>query len=187
MLEMALLGNRLLVSISSMTHLDIMHGTSDFNYCPNCGATAVYSDENGQRILSCECGYVHYKDPKVAVGVLIRDQDNRILLMKRAHHPRKGFWSYPSGYVDYGEQVETAAKREVMEEVGVEVKIGELIGVYSEEGSRVILVVYQGAIISGSPSPGEESEEVAYFSLSELPQMAFPRDVGIIGKWMDDN
>ena len=135
MLEMALLGNRLLVSISSMTHLDIMHGTSDFNYCPNCGVTAVYSDENGQMILSCECGYVHYKDPKVAVGVLIRDQDNRILLMKRAHHPRKGFWSYPSGYVDYGEQVETAAKREVMEEVGVEVKIGELIGVYSEEGS----------------------------------------------------
>jgi len=187
MLEMALLGNRLLVSISSMTHLDIMHGTSDFNYCPNCGVTAVYSGENGQRILSCECGYVHYKDPKVAVGVLIRDQDNRILLMKRAHHPRKGFWSYPSGYVDYGEQVETAAKREVMEEVGVEVKIGELIGVYSEEGSRVILVVYQGAIISGSPSPGEESEEVAYFSLSELPQMAFPRDVGIIGKWMDEN
>ena len=84
MLEMALLGNRLLVSISSMTHLDIMHGTSDFNYCPNCGVTAVYSGENGQRILSCECGYVHYKDPKVAVGVLIRDQDNRILLMKRA-------------------------------------------------------------------------------------------------------
>ena len=70
MLEMALLGNRLLVSISSMTHLDIMHGTSDFNYCPNCGVTAVYSGENGQRILSCECGYVHYKDPKVAVGVL---------------------------------------------------------------------------------------------------------------------
>jgi len=107
--------------------------------------------------------------------------------MKRAHHPRKGFWSYPSGYVDYGEQVETAAIREVMEEVGVEVKIEELIGVYSEEGSRVILVVYQGTIISGSPSPGEESEEVAYYSLSELPQMAFPRDVGIIGKWIDGN
>ena len=81
---MARSGNKIPVSISPMTHLDIMHGTSDFNYCPNCGGKAVYSDENGQRILSCECGYVHYKDPKVAVGVLIRDPDNRILLMKRA-------------------------------------------------------------------------------------------------------
>ncbi|MFL2640077.1 MAG: NUDIX hydrolase [Dehalococcoidia bacterium] len=170
-----------------MTHLDMMHGTGDYNYCPNCGSKATYSDQTGQRILSCECGYIHYKDPKVAAGVLIKDPNNRILLMKRAHHPRKGYWSYPSGYVDYGEKVETAAKREVMEEVGVEVSIDELIGVYSEEGNRVILVLYQGTITKGSPSPGEESEEVAYYSLNELPEMAFPRDVGIIGKWMDEN
>jgi ADP-ribose pyrophosphatase YjhB (NUDIX family) len=181
---MALLGHK--ITKNTMTHIETMHGTADYNYCPHCGSEAVFVAQNGQQVLTCECGYVHYKDPKVAAGVLIKDKRNRILLMKRAHNPRKGYWSYPSGYVDFEEKVETAAIREVKEEVGVEVGIDKLIGVYSEEGNRVVLIVYEGTIIKGTPSPGEESEEVAYFELKDLPEMAFPRDLDIISRWIQN-
>ena len=82
-----------------------------------------------------------------------------------------------------GERVEDAAIRETQEEVGVTVKLDGLVGLHSETGNRVILVVYRGHIIEGQPKPGEESLAVKYFEPEELPDMAFDRDIGIIRDW----
>ncbi|MEM3399142.1 MAG: NUDIX hydrolase [Nitrososphaerota archaeon] len=67
--------------------------------------------------------------PLPAVGVLILDR-SRILLIKRAFQPSAGRWSIPGGVVELGEKVEEAAKREVREEVGIEVYDLELLGIY---------------------------------------------------------
>ncbi len=125
-----------------------------------------------------------YRDPKVAVAVIIADARG-ILLQQRAMEPRKNRWTFPSGYVDRGEQVERAAEREVAEELGVPVTLTHLLGVYSEPRNPVVLIVYIGAIPDSSP-PVVQEEEIAaigYFSPGDLPPLAFDHDACIIADW----
>lgn len=138
--------------------------------------------EGYQRPACPACDWIHYEDPKVAVAVLVGDR-GRILLNRRAIAPGLGNWSFPSGYVNRGEQLELAAAREVREETGLEVTIGDLFGVYSEAGNPVILVVYTAARFVGQPVAGEEVSEVGWFAPDALPTLAFAHDRQIILDW----
>jgi len=125
-----------------------------------------------------------YRDPKVAVAVIIADHRG-VLLQQRAIEPRGGRWTFPSGYVDRGEQVERAAEREVREELGLRVTLTHLLGVYSEPGNPVVLIVYTGTIPASS-SPVIQEEEIAaigYFAPDDLPPLAFDHDTRIIADW----
>src|SRR5947209_19464489 len=125
-----------------------------------------------------------YRDPKVAVAVIIA-REGRILLQQRAIEPRKGLWTLPAGYVDRGEQVERAAEREVTEELGLAVLLTHLLGVYSEPGNPVVLIVYTGEIPAGR-EPTVQAEEISalgYFHPTDLPPLAFDHDRAIIADW----
>ena len=160
------------------------HGHGRFRFCPNCAREMAPTEVEGKTLQGCSsCGYVHFQDPKVAAGVIVSDDRGHVLLMQRGHEPRKGLWSYPSGYVDSGESVEDAAVRETFEETQVRVRLAGLQGVYSETGDRVVLIVYRGVIAEGSPAPGPESIAVGFFDLDRLPNLAFPRDERIIREW----
>lgn len=65
----------------------------------------------------------------VSVGALIRE-NGRVLLIKRANEPSKGKWSIPGGLVEVGEGVRDAVAREVLEELGLRIRVGDLIGVF---------------------------------------------------------
>ncbi len=125
-----------------------------------------------------------YRDPKVAVAVIIADARG-ILLQQRAMEPRQGLWTFPSGYVDRGEQVERAAAREVQEEIGLEVTLTHLLGVYSEPGNPVVLIVYTGTVPAGSEPTLQAAELMAigYFPPDDLPSLAFDHDREIIADW----
>lgn len=125
-----------------------------------------------------------YRDPKVAVAVIIADHRG-ILLQQRAIDPRMNLWTFPSGYVDRGEQIERAAEREVFEELGVHVALTHLLGVYSEPDNPVVLIVYTG-VVPESSTPVVQAEEIAaigYFSRCALPPLAFDHDARIIADW----
>jgi len=125
-----------------------------------------------------------YRDPKVAVAVIIADQRG-ILLQQRAMEPRKGLWTFPSGYVDRGEQIERAAEREVQEELGLRVTLTHLLGVYSEPENPVVLIVYIG-VVPVSSRPVVQEEEIAAvgsFAPDDLPPLAFDHDAQIIADW----
>ncbi len=125
-----------------------------------------------------------YRDPKVAVAVIIADQRG-ILLQQRAMEPRMGLWTFPSGYVDRGEQIERAAEREIQEELGLRVTLTHLLGVYSEPDNPVVLIVYTG-VVPESSTPVVQEEEIAAidsFSLDDLPPLAFDHDAQIIADW----
>ena len=95
--------------------------------------------------------------PLVGVGVLIQDGD-RYLLIKRAAEPDGGLWSVPGGIVELGERAAEAAKREVMEETGLDVEIVEVLGVVDKivegDGDRIkfhfVIVDYLAHPVGGS-------------------------------------
>jgi ADP-ribose pyrophosphatase YjhB (NUDIX family) len=150
-------------------------------YCPRCGRELPEMPTGGRP--SCpHDGYTWYPDPKVATGILAT-RDGRLLLVRRNHEPALGRWAFPSGFVDAGEEVEAAAVREAFEEAGVEVRIGGLIGVYSEAGNPVIFIAYAGTIVGGEPVAGEEAFEVGLFAPDALPDLAFPHDAAIVEAW----
>jgi 8-oxo-dGTP diphosphatase len=152
-------------------------------FCPNCGTALEQRPAFGRERAVCPgCEYVHFDDPKVAVGV-VAERDGRILMTQRNHEPKLGAWSFPSGFVDAYENVEAAAVREAWEETGVRVTIEQLLGVYQEPGSRVIFLAFAAAAGDDDPVPGDEAQDVRYFAPDALPAPAFHHDPAIIAAW----
>ena len=153
---------------------------SVIKFCDQCGkALQKLNLEGIQRLYCKNCERIVYADPKIAAVILVHKQ-NLLLLVKRAIEPHFGKWSFPSGYVDRGEKVEVAARREVKEETTLTVKINKLQGVYSGIGP-VILAVYQATPLDDNdPIPNHETLEVAWFDINPLPYLPFPHDDNII-------
>ena len=152
-------------------------------FCQQCGGETAEQERDGRvRPVCPRCGAVTYLDPKLAAAVLI-GREGRILLGRRAEGARAaGLWSFPAGFVERGERVETAAAREAWEEVGLRVDIGALIGLFSYEGETVALAVYE-ATAAGEPSAGDDIDHVDWFAPDDLPPLAFPHDAAIIAAW----
>ncbi len=131
-----------------------------------------------------DCTSPIYLDPKVAVAVIIADARG-LLLQQRAIEPRQGLWTFPSGYVDRGEQVERAAEREIQEELGLFVTLTHLLGVYSEPGNPVLLIVFTGGIPASATPVIQEAEitAIGYFAPEALPPLAFDHDARIVADW----
>jgi 8-oxo-dGTP diphosphatase len=153
-------------------------------YCTGCGSlTEARTVEGCVRPVCTACAQVVYLDPKLAVAVLIA-RDGRILLGKRGPGAREpGKWSFPAGFVERGERVERAAAREAREETGLDVVVGDLVGLYSSEGETVVLAVYEATSV-GEPYAGDDLVEVGWFPISALPDLAFPRDQRIVDEWI---
>jgi len=116
--------------------------------------------------------------PSVAVdGVLIKN--GKILLIKRKNEPFKDKWALPGGFVEYGERVEDAVLREFQEEVGIKAKIKKLLGVYSEPDrdprGHVISIVFL-LEAEGEPKAGDDAADAKFFSLDNLPPLAFDHE-----------
>jgi 8-oxo-dGTP diphosphatase len=145
----------------------------DARYCPRCGqpATVAYP-----RSITCpHCGYGAYYNPKPVAAAIPVDRDGRLILLRRAFEPGKDLWTFPGGFVDLGESVEEAVRREVMEELRITIELGPLVGVYSRADDRIVLIVY-AATTDQPPRTTEEASEVRAFAPHELPwnELAFP-------------
>ena len=76
-----------------------------------------------------------------------RDGEGRIWLLRRGFVRRPGLWTIPGGFADLGESVEDAARREVREELTIEVELGRLVGTYSRADDRVVLIVFEAVAL----------------------------------------
>ena len=144
----------------------------DVRFCPRCGAEATI---RYPRSLSCPaCGYGAYYNPKPVAAAIPVDPDGNIVLLRRAFDPGADRGTFPGGFVDLGESVEDAARREADEELRIAIELGDLVGVYSRPDDRVVLIVY-AATTTQPPRTTEEATEVRAFPSAELPwdELAF--------------
>jgi ADP-ribose pyrophosphatase YjhB (NUDIX family) len=121
------------------------------------------------------CGFVHYRNPASAAGVVVVERD-RVLLVKRRFDPFKGLWVIPSGFMEYDEDVRTTAAREVLEETGLAVELDALHAVescFDDPRGNALLVLFRGHVAGGSPRAGDDAEDVRFFPLNALPPIAF--------------
>lgn len=105
--------------------------------------------------------------PVVGVGVAVVDQ-GRVLLVKRGRDPGKGLWAVPGGKVRRGEPIAEAARREVLEETGLEVEVGEVIwvGEHLSEQHHIVLIDFAGTVTGGTLRAADDAEDARWVELS---------------------
>jgi 8-oxo-dGTP diphosphatase len=114
--------------------------------------------------------------PRVGVGVLLIDSQDRVLLTLRKRAPEAGCWSIVGGKVDFLENLEQCAVREAREEAGVEVVLIRLLcvtdHVLPDEAQHWVAPAYLGRIVGGEPRNCEpdKTQEVKWFALDSIPE-----------------
>jgi ADP-ribose pyrophosphatase YjhB (NUDIX family) len=146
-------------------------------FCPLCGGglgrETVPPDGREQAVCG-QCRFVFYLGPKL-VAATIPEQDGHILLTRRSIDPARGRWTFPGGFVDFGESATEAAVRETREETGLTVDVGGLVGVYSYADSPVI-IVYRALVTGGTLGTCSENDIVQWVKPADIPwaDLAFP-------------
>jgi 8-oxo-dGTP diphosphatase len=111
--------------------------------------------------------------PTVDIIIEMVDEPNRPIILIERKNPPHG-WALPGGFVDYGETVEAAAKREAKEEVSLEVELIEQFHVYSDpnrDARKHTLSIVFLAIATGTPHADDDAKKVGFFELRELPKI----------------
>ncbi len=107
-----------------------MHSTHPFNvinFCPRCGSAGF--QKAGERSLKCpRCGFHFFLNAAAAVAALVADGEGRLMLTTRGVKPAYGMLDLPGGFIDPGESAENAVKRELKEELGLNVQSLQYMG-----------------------------------------------------------
>lgn len=118
------------------------------------------------------------RTPILGVGGLVFDED-RILLVKRGAHPAKGAWSIPGGKLRLGEAIADGVARELLEETGLIVEVGELVAVYerlprpgaSGDNAHYVVLDYICAATGGLLRAGDDADEVCWYPIRDLGEL----------------
>lgn len=113
--------------------------------------------------------------PIPAVGVAIREKDH-VLLIRRSKEPFRGWWTFPGGAIELGELAQDAARREALEETGLQVELEDVIAVIDnvvrDKAGTVryhyLIVDYLARPVGGSLQPGTDVSDARWVSLADL-------------------
>lgn len=122
-----------------------------------------------------------HRNPFPAVDIVIEmvDRPERPIVLIERHNPPYG-WAIPGGFMDYGEPAEATARREAMEEIGLDIRLVDLLQVYSDpardERHHTISMVYI-ATATGEPKAGDDAKDVKIINVWEIPKnLCFDHD-----------
>lgn len=121
------------------------------------------------------------EQPMVGVGAVVL-RDGRLLMVKRSREPSKGKWSIPGGKLELGETLRQAARREVLEECGIEVEMEDVVSatetILRDEAGNIryhfVLVDLSGKYISGEPKAQSDAAECRWVAPEELAGFDMP-------------
>jgi 8-oxo-dGTP diphosphatase len=152
----------------TVTPMGVLDG---WRFCPRCGAAA---DHRGDHVACPACGHVVWANPVPGVHALI-ERDGKVLLGRRAFDPGAGCWGLPGGFLEETEGAEAGLRREVREETGLEIAVGELFGTWLQpHGERTVLcLIYRARPVGGAERAADDVTELSWFA-----PVAIPDDVG---------
>jgi len=157
-------------------------------FCPLCGGRLERITRDGRMRLYCgQCDSILYENPLPATAALVLDDEDRLLLVKRAMEPAIGAWCLPGGFEELDESPGEGVLRELREETGLEGKVERLIEVLREDSpfyGPLIIIGYQVSPQGGALRPGDDAAEVRYFPLTDLPHVAFDSHQALIDTMM---
>ncbi|KZB80723.1 NUDIX domain-containing protein [Amycolatopsis regifaucium] len=150
----------------------------DWKFCPRCGAGTRLAGTGEDAHVACPaCRFTKYDNPLPTTVGLVLDGD-RILLLRRAHEPRKGGWDTVGGFLSGGETAEENLVREGREEIGCELRnlrfAGSYSSVYGDTGLRTIGLAFTCELPPDTEiALSEENSGYAWFPLDDRPPLAF--------------
>ncbi|HYA93659.1 MAG TPA: NUDIX hydrolase [Thermodesulfobacteriota bacterium] len=146
---------------------------NEFKYCPLCGKGLTKDTVDGKDVLCCMsnyCGYVFWDNPLPVVAAIV-EMDGEVVLARNKEWPEKMF-GLITGFLEKGETPETAVKREVKEELGLDAEIMEFVGVYSFFERNQLIIAYQLSA-AGEIKLGDELAEIKRIPVDKLKPWPF--------------
>jgi ADP-ribose pyrophosphatase YjhB (NUDIX family) len=155
--------------------------------CPRCR----HELEREQRSVRCpSCGLAVYANPAPTVSALLLDERGRILLARRAVDPGADLWDLLGGFVEEGEEPRAALLREVEEETGLEIELGDFFGGYpdryGDDGIYTLNLYWVARVRGGELVLDDELAAVEWFGSDQLPpsrDFAFRNTVEVLADW----
>lgn len=128
-----------------------------------------------ERLVCPECKFINYENPLIVVGAVVTYKD-QLLLCRRAIEPRVGYWTIPAGYMELQETPMDGAAREAMEEANAEIRIDNLLAIYTIPRISQVQMIYRATLDEPEFFAGDESLEVKLFDWDDIPwdELAFP-------------
>ena len=156
----------------------------EINYCSACGGKMETRDVDGTPRRACtQCSFVHWGNYSVGVGALVV-KDDKVLLVRRAQDPGKGYWTNPGGYIEQLEPIEETIVREVREESGIDARVKGIIALRDQPRSiHNVYIAFELDYVDGEPVPDQtEVDAAGFYSLEEMETM----NVAPFTKWLVD-
>jgi len=163
--------------------------TRTLNYCSRCGASLNFGPIEGEdrHRLACDaCGFIAYVNPRLVVTTLPVTDGGELVLIRRGIEPGRGWWAQPGGFLEVDETVTEAAVRETLEETGLLVEPGEIVGLYSRLEAAVVVIAFEAVTVGGEGRTTPEALEVRSFSPDAIPWdgIAFKTSFWAIRDWV---
>ncbi|HEX9550908.1 MAG TPA: NUDIX hydrolase [Candidatus Limnocylindrales bacterium] len=162
---------------------------ASLNFCSRCGAELLFGmvpGEDRQRSACPACGHISYVNPRLVVTALPITDDGRIVLLRRGIEPGLGAWAQPGGFLEVDETVVEGAVRETLEETGLTVAPGAIVGLYTRLEAAVVVLVFEARVVGGTPGPTPEAPEVEAFAAESIPWagLAFKTTYWALVDWL---
>lgn len=145
---------------------------ASIRHCVRCGSSVAARVPPGDTIsrhICRQCRHVHYINPTVVVGCIAETSDGRILMCRRQIGPRRGYWTFPSGFLECGESADEGARREALEEAQAKVRIEGLLCVIDVPQINEVHLIYRGRLRASTLQPTAETSEVVLMAEADIP------------------
>jgi ADP-ribose pyrophosphatase YjhB (NUDIX family) len=162
---------------------------ASLNYCSRCGGALRLGPlpaEDRERLACDACGYVAYVNPRLVVTTLPVTPGGDVMLIRRGIEPGYGLWAQPGGFMEIDETVHDGAVRETLEETGLVVEPGEIVGLYTRPEAAIVVVAFVAEIVGGAPIATPEALEVRPFAPQAIPwpEIAFRTTEWALRDWV---
>ena len=160
------------------------------NFCSSCGTELVAGvppTEYRERMACPGCGFIAYANPRLVVTTIPVTDAGDALLIRRGIEPGYGLWAQPGGFLEIDETVSEAAIRETLEETGLLVAPGDVVGLYSRLEAAVVTLVFEARIVGGAARVTPEALEVREFAAGAMPwdEIAFKTSYYALRDWVE--